>query len=327
MRKKILETPGRIRLKLASLGVLGLAVAAVGVAVMGPASAATSSFSQGFESNTSGWFDFGNGTITRVPSGYTNGGGYANGINSSEGNFHARLRHDGSAGCTPPGVPSDTCYGPYTEWGGDGGSTFPSGGFVTQLDVYLDTAWAATNPPDQRFDFTTALNDSSGGFLRDFVFNAGTTPTGFVINASTNATRSGAFPANPCPSPSDPPNACRTPVNITQPGWYTFRHTFRDDAGTLAVDMDILNSSGAVVAHWTIYSGPIANAGAWTYGWFATQEIQDLAIDRTLRRNRTPQDKDECKKDGWKQFDNPKFKNQGDCVSYVQTQGRNPGNG
>jgi hypothetical protein len=30
-----------------------------------------------------------------------------------------------------------------------------------------------------------------------------------------------------------------------------------------------------------------------------------------------PTDKDQCKGDGWKQFNTPKFKNQGDCVSYT----------
>ncbi len=30
-----------------------------------------------------------------------------------------------------------------------------------------------------------------------------------------------------------------------------------------------------------------------------------------------PTSKDQCKKDGWKTFNNPTFKNQGDCVSYV----------
>lgn len=30
-----------------------------------------------------------------------------------------------------------------------------------------------------------------------------------------------------------------------------------------------------------------------------------------------PTKKDQCKKDGWKTFNNPSFKNQGDCVSYV----------
>lgn len=40
-----------------------------------------------------------------------------------------------------------------------------------------------------------------------------------------------------------------------------------------------------------------------------------------------PTSKDQCKGDGWKQFNAPSFKNQGDCVSYVATGGKNPGNG
>ncbi len=32
-----------------------------------------------------------------------------------------------------------------------------------------------------------------------------------------------------------------------------------------------------------------------------------------------PTDKDECKKGGWQAFNNPSFKNQGDCIQYVNT--------
>ena len=39
-----------------------------------------------------------------------------------------------------------------------------------------------------------------------------------------------------------------------------------------------------------------------------------------------PTNKDQCKKDGWKTFDNPSFKNQGDCVSYVQSSPNAVGN-
>ena len=46
----------------------------------------------GFETNTAGWFNFSGATITRVPSFYSTGvGGYANGIASASGNYHARL--------------------------------------------------------------------------------------------------------------------------------------------------------------------------------------------------------------------------------------------
>ena len=40
-----------------------------------------------------------------------------------------------------------------------------------------------------------------------------------------------------------------------------------------------------------------------------------------------PTSKDDCKNGGWQRFNNPSFKNQGDCVSYVATGGKNNGNG
>jgi hypothetical protein len=240
----------------------------------------------GFEGNTSSWFDLSNGgtgTIARQPSGYTNAGGYASGISSATGGWHARI--SGSPCLTPP---SQDCEGPFTRWGGYS-STFPVGGYRTQIAIYLDVSWAATHP-DARFDFSSAVTRSDGTFLRDFAFNAGTNrttdpgPAGFFVNASTNAFRSGAFPENTCPSPSGSPNVCRTPVHITTSGWYTFRHTFLNDNGSLEVDMDILNSSGGSVASWTIHSGDaMSTVGGNRYGWFVNDEIPDLAIDNSQR--------------------------------------------
>jgi hypothetical protein len=123
------------------------------------------------------------------------------------------------------------------------------------------------------------------------VFNAGTNrpvvdpgPPGFFVNASTNSFRSNAFPQNTCPAPSAPPNICRTPVHIEVSGWYTFRHTFRDGGGFLAVDMDILNGSGNSVAQWTIHpNDAIATVGGNRAGWFANEEIPELAIDNSQR--------------------------------------------
>jgi hypothetical protein len=37
--------------------------------------------------------------------------------------------------------------------------------------------------------------------------------------------------------------------------------------------------------------------------------------------NNTPDNKNECKKGGWQNFTNPTFKNQGQCVSYIQANG------
>jgi hypothetical protein len=257
-------------------------------------------FFNGFERNTNGWFDStngGDGTITRRPSGYSNGGGYADGINSAAGNWHARLTGG------PPCVQSQSglCFGPFTRWGGYS-SMFPSGGYLTQLDIYLDVSWAATHN-DYRFDWISAINDNTGNFKRDWPFNAGTelpgdAVPGFWVNASTNSTRSGAFPENPCPNPPDPisnpPLGCRMPVKITTSGWYTFRHTFRAGSFTgcpesqcLVVDFEIFDHSGAPVpgGHWTIHSSqdPMSMVGGNRYGWFSTEEIPDLAIDNSLR--------------------------------------------
>jgi hypothetical protein len=236
-------------------------------------------FFQGFETDTTGWFNFSNGSIIGVPSGYTNGGGYANGVSSSSGSFHSRLRINPTDPDNPTCSPgSSDCIGPFTQWGGYE-SVFPEPGYMTQVDIYLDVAFAATHP-DYRFDWDSAINDFSGSFLRDFVFNVGTAhygPAGFFVNASTNAFRNSSFPENPCPSPSDLQNGCRTPIEITTSGWYTFRHSFRDVGGSLAVEFTILDHSGNIVpgADWTIYSGDaISNVGGHRYGWFPNQEIR-----------------------------------------------------
>jgi len=267
----------RVLLRLVSAASLSAGLLLVGASAT-MADAPPGPYANGFETSTAGWFDMsngGSGTITRQPSGYA-GGGYANGVPSASGSWHARLS---ATACVVPAP----CVGPHTRWGGYN-QEFPIGGYRTYVAIYLDVAWAATHP-DARFDYISAINSAAGAHLRDFTFNAGTNrvsdpgPAGFFINASTNAFRGSTFPQNSCPAPSTPPNTCRTPVHITTSGWYTFRHTFRDAAGSLAVDMEIFNGAGSV-ASWTIYSGDaIATVGGNRYGWFANEEIPELAID------------------------------------------------
>ncbi len=263
---------------------------------------ASADYFQGFETDTSGWNNFGPGTIHREASGYANGGGYADGIPSAAGGFHARLRHtqaDGAgADCAPPfAQASPDCAGPFTRWGkaASANPTFPDGGFTTEVDVYLDTAWATTHP-DHRFDFTSEINNSGGTFLQDFVFNAGTAGSTWVIGTSTNAGRGSTFPANPCPSPSAAPNACRTPTPISASGWYTLQHRFYEDtgvnAGNLSVDLNILDAGGTLVSSRTIHTNhAIANVGGDRIGWFANNEVHDLAIDNAELRTEGPMDR------------------------------------
>jgi hypothetical protein len=291
-----------LRVAFAFAGAIALGAAGIGAA------GASRTYVQDFETSTAGWINNPPGTIHRVPSGYFSPTGFASGILSAHGNWHARLRE---APCDVTRLAPPACFGPFTRWGKttSANPTFPNGGYMTEVDVYLDVQWVATNSgrDDYRYDWSSAINDNTGNFRRDFVFNVGTPLTklealampGYYINASTNATRSGAFPQNPCPNPSTAPNYCRIPVKITQSGWYTFRHSFypRHHMGTdyLAVDFTVLRHDGVVMANWFISvtdtqdpvnSDRMTRTGGDRYGWIVINEIEDLAIDCSNLRPR-----------------------------------------
>ncbi|MBK8316606.1 MAG: hypothetical protein IPL01_22375 [Acidobacteria bacterium] len=246
--------------------------------------ASLTQFFQGFEVDNSGWnLSGGTNDATRVASG-------TNGITSKTGGFHGTATGSGAGG-----TELDSAF---TRWGGYNGvpgcsgsacvGTFPANGYTTSVDIYLNLAATSTN--DTRFDFTSAVNQPSGPHRRDFAFNAGfyndTDVTGsgprFVVSASNNTNRSGAFPKNPG----------RSPFTIAATGWYTFLHTFRNNgSGILAVDLSILNMSGTVLNTWTL-SDPTdtigVNVGGNRYGWFANNEFSFLAIDNSTRANLAP---------------------------------------
>jgi hypothetical protein len=60
-----------------------------------------------------------------------------------------------------------------------------------------------------------------------------------------------------------------------------------------------------------------------------TADITNITVNGQLQvpAPTTPTSKDQCKHGGWKNFTNPAFKNQGDCVSFVATGGKNQPNG
>jgi hypothetical protein len=79
-------------------------------------------------------------------------------------------------------------------------------------------------------------------------------------------------------------------------------------------------------------SGIISNADALYVSVAGNKTTYDFELIKDLDGDGIPDtapptDKDQCKKNGWKSFNNPTFKNQGDCVSYVATGGRNGANG
>ena len=227
------------------------------LAHVGAASAAQI-FANGFEVDIAGWQ-----TPTRVASG-------TNGVTSATGSFHAQTVTD------------------FTRWGG---YNFGAGGgvptvfqeYTTSVDIYLDLL-AATATNDVRFDFSSAINNASGNFLRDFVLNFGfynstdTTAPGagtnrFVVSASNNAGRANSFPQNPG----------RDPFAISQTGWYTVQHRFYNNSGALNVDFIIRNAAQSIIHSWTIASGDlISNTGGNRYGWFVNNEFGRLNIDNTF---------------------------------------------
>jgi hypothetical protein len=286
-----------------------VAVAAVALFIVSGAAASMSGVtSNGFETNTAGWFN-NDGTITRqqgAPSSYVNPGGYAVGIPAAAGSYYAAL--DRGPCSTQVGGGGDTvyCSGPFTDWGDSTRANW-NGPYQTQVDIYLDTAYANANPDTYggnltglsstspytgdgtnpanigtRFDFTSAINNNTGGFLRDFGFNvstgyAGDSCNGFVVDAGTNVNRTGANP-----------NVSSTAQCISTTGWYTFKNSFSSKNGYLDVLMTITPvGSTTPVASWDITKGSpnYANGdadgtyGCARYGWFSDQEIYGLPID------------------------------------------------
>ena len=241
-------------MKYRSVSTIALALCLAGAAA--PANASAIYFN-GFETDTTDWSN-----ITRVASG-------TGGITSADGSFHA----------TVPPSSGDS----FSRWGGynfGAGNAVPTAftEYTTSIDVYLDVNGGFGN--DTRFDFDSAINNSAGTFLRDFIFNGGfyNDATGpgagtdrFVFSASNNSQPGSAFAKNPG----------RDPIAISTTGWYTFEHHFYDNGGVLAADLSIFDSANALVHAW-ILSDPldlIAGVGGNRYGWFDYSQFASLAID------------------------------------------------
>ena len=225
-------------------------------------------YSNGFETDVAGWL-----SPTRVPSG-------TGGITSSSGSFHAT---------TSAGAGDFTRWGGYNFGAGDAVSTsFQE--YWTSVDIYLNVGGGWAN--NTRFDFTSAINNSGGTHLSDFIFNAGfyndtdgspgSGTSRFVISASNNSQPGSAFAKNPA----------RDPIAIGTTGWYTFEHHFYDNGGFLAVDMSIFDSANALVHTWSSTISPftpgagqpIAGVGGNRYGWFDLSEFSTLAFDNAELR-------------------------------------------
>ncbi len=236
--------------------VLALAAAA------SPQAFAATLYSQGFEGgDTTGWVS--------APTPVTSG---TSGITAASGSYYAKAVQDN-----------------YTNWGtynnSNGGLTNAFVPYTTSIDIYLNVDGGFTN--DTRFDFTSAINDSTGAFHRDFIFNAGfyNDATGpgassnrFVISTGNNSQPGSAYAKDPG----------HDPIAISTTGWYTFQWDFTNDGGVLAVVMSILDSGDSIVHQWTLSDATdlIGGIGGNRYGWFDYNQFEFLAIDNaTLTTN------------------------------------------
>ncbi|MEO0531882.1 MAG: hypothetical protein AAF266_15105 [Planctomycetota bacterium] len=231
---------------MASLRFLALFAAVAAVPQLG---LATVVWDQGFESDTSGWFDDSNGwtgSATRVASG-------TGGITSKTGGFHAVFEQNSNGG---------SLSAPFSRF--DGYRTVWPGGFTASIDIYLDTSWAA----GAGFDYSVAVNGSDGNHQRDFIFHVTQdTSTGSLLVGGSNNTNF---------APREDLETLNN-YEVTASGWYTFEHDFRDAGdGTLAVDLNLRDDSGTLLFTETRNDGSDVIAteiGGNRYAWFTTVTV------------------------------------------------------
>lgn len=278
-----------------------IAAAALLMATVMPVQAATTMpWQQGFETDTAGWLDSTSswyGLVTRVSSG-------TDGVFSAEGDYHAKMEGDSNS------APFSRFAGYSNEWPGT---------WTASMQIYLDPVW----DNGTGFDYSVAASGSDGNHQRDYIFHVtkDSSTSKLLVAGSNNS--------NFAPR-EDLENINH--YEVPQAGWYTFKHTFREQAGALAVDLTLVDAQGTVVFTETRFNAadtiPV-EVGGNRYAWFTFITVDGgIAVDNHMLSVRIapPTDKNQCKNDAWMRFNDPAFKNQGDCVSYVQSNVKAVGN-
>jgi hypothetical protein len=235
--------------------------AALLIGMTGAQAGAATIFSQGFETDTAGWFGNGNtstwpwGTITRVAS-----GGGTLGVPSSDGSYHAEVTTStvGSSGAS-------TAFGGYS-------SVWPTGGFTQSLDIYIDPLQG--NVGDGWF-LDNALYSNTGTWLEAGGVGARKTAVGVW---SLVADEDGAsYPVSTNPA---------TDLDITVAGWYTIESTWVEEAGEVARWTYIYDDVGTLLYSDTLPHPrhDLSEVGGWGYGWVGRSTAPagfTLAIDNS----------------------------------------------
>lgn len=218
-------------------------VGAVAAAAVGSSAMAGTVWSQGFETDTTGWF----GDVTRVASG-------TGGIASAEGGYHA-IATDGDGSV-------------FTRF--DGYRSSWPGGFTASIDVYMDLAMAV----GEGFDYSVAASGSDGGHQRDFILHATRSAGGIQIGASNNT--------NFAPR-MDLGSLANNYLVTTTGWYTIEQVFRDAGDGTLAVDVRLLDSIGTVLFSETRNDPTdiiATEVGGNRYGWFTFIDVAGgVAID------------------------------------------------
>ncbi|MGH7501982.1 MAG: hypothetical protein ACREL7_09515 [Longimicrobiales bacterium] len=190
---------------------------------------------QGFQTDAAGWFGAGAGgwgTVSHV----------------------GDTGPDGSPGIA--NMTGDAAAGPFSRF--DGYRSTWTGTWTAEIDVFLDPAWSA----GEGFDYSVAASGSDGLHQRDYIFHV-------TKDASSNA----LFVAGSNNTNFAPRQDLETipHYEVTSAGWYTFQHVFRDQGGSLAVDLNLLDASGNVLFTETRFTAAdiiATEIGGNRYSWF-----------------------------------------------------------
>lgn len=189
------------------------------------------------------------------------------GIASRNGDSHVEIQPP------LPTAPAQTS-GAFTRLGGYR-STF-GGGFIVEIDVYFDLndprVLSGVNAA-YGWDASSAVNDQTGSFRRDFIFHTASNTSGQILVGASNVTN-----FTPIGSLATGPHYV---VNTS--GWYTLQWVYRAAGdGSLAVDLNLRSAEGATLFTRTLNSAADVIAtqiGGNRYLWFTFVQSDRLAID------------------------------------------------
>lgn len=217
------------------------------------------------------------GTIDRIPSGFSNGGGgnYAPSTKALVGSWMAITSGSGAEnqglGC--PGTGPEQCTGPYALFGTGASqgveNVFPAKGFTVTDDLYLSPTTVGTGTATPSLvDDDVELNNNAGTYGIDNIITACPVSGGFAINFGNGS-----------------PGSCSGSAVITSDGWYRFVFAFSDVGGNADVTESVRSEPHATVLASNdgpqpvgSTATPISSWGGPGYFWLPTENISGLPL-------------------------------------------------